>query len=76
MKKIKEIKSKLYAEQRYTLYKISKESGISISTLYNYINGRSSIDSMPFYMVVAIANVEQISAGVLYEKMLKYFNKM
>jgi predicted transcriptional regulator len=63
---------KLYKEQKNTLYRLAKETGVSYSTLYNYINGRTQIDSMPFWLVVAIANAEKIDAGVLYEKMIDY----
>ena len=43
---------KLYKDQKNTLYKLAKETGVSYSTLYNYINGRTQIDSMPFWLVV------------------------
>ena len=68
--------NKLYSGQKNTLYKISKISGVSISTLYNYINGRTKISSMPFWLVVTIADIEGINAGTLYEEMLKYRNEM
>lgn len=62
---------RLYKGQKNTLYKISKLTGVSISTLYNYLNGRTKISAMPFWLVVAIADIEEINAGTLYEEMLK-----
>lgn len=63
---------KLFKEQKESLYKVQKEIGCGIYTLYRYAKGQRNIKNMPAKMVCDLANYFKIEVNDLYNKMLKY----
>lgn len=59
---------KLYKEQKHTIYEIQKHLGFSKVTIYNYVKGKNSIDSMKIGDLVKIAKYEEMEPMELYEK--------
>lgn len=65
---------KLYKEQKNSLYKIQKETGLSKYTLYRYAKGIANIRNMRFDTLKKIADIEEIDPISLLNKVENYQN--
>lgn len=63
---------KLYEEQTKTLYRIQKETGLGIRTLYRYAQNKNKIETMPINVLNKIAMSVNEEPSVLYQKMEDY----
>lgn len=63
---------KLYKEQKNTIYRIQKETGLCKNALYKYINGISDIRNMRFNTLKKIAEIEEIDPLILLDKIVEY----
>ena len=63
---------KLFKNQKETLYKISKETGIPIATLYRYAEKRTDVNKMPMDLVIKLAYYFHIEVNMFYYNIQKY----
>lgn len=63
---------KLYNEQKVSLYKISKDTGIDFKKLYRYANKKCNIRNMPFSLISTISNYLDLKPMDFYKKMEDY----
>lgn len=66
---------KLFEEQKVSLYKVQKDLGLGIYTLYRYARNQRKIENMPSKMVCDLAYYFKIEVNTLYKKMLEYQKK-
>lgn len=63
---------KLFEEQKQSIYKIQKDTGIPIAKLYRYAKGDTPINKMPVDLVLQLANYFKIEPNELVNMMLRY----
>lgn len=66
---------KLYKEQKNSIYKIGKETGLNLEGLYKYAKGKSHPKNMKASNVLKIAYLEKIEPNILMKKMIDYWNE-
>jgi hypothetical protein len=64
--------TKLYNDQKGTVYQISKDTGIPVSNLYEYCAGRKDINNMPIRVLKLIAKQQGLTVDKLNKKMEQY----
>ena len=67
---------KLYENQKNTIYKLQKELGLPLTTLYHYAKGRRNIDNIPAFWLIQISQIEGVEVNKLFKEMKKYQERL